>query len=86
MTVDVFVEIGGWIGMLCLLGAYGMTMVIEGVSDTLRYHVLNIVGSIGIGVNAYWNGALPPAVMNAIWVCFAIFAVRRIVALSRTKA
>ena len=34
----------------------------------MSYQALNIGGAIGLVINSAWNGAIPSAVLNLIWI------------------
>ena len=82
--MDVFADIAGWTGSLCLLAAYFWTSQREGASDQAGFHLLNIAGGIGLGINTHLAGALPPTILNAVWVCVGFLALRRIL-ITRSK-
>jgi hypothetical protein len=72
-----FVAIAGWIGAVLVLVAYVLLSMrrIDGHSTT--YHVMNLIGATGIAANSGWNGAIPSAVLNVIWIMIAIYALSR---------
>jgi hypothetical protein len=39
---------------------------------------MNVVGAAGFIVNGWWNGAIPSATLNVIWLAIALFALWRI--------
>jgi hypothetical protein len=58
----------GWLGALLILAAYILlsTGRLDGRSRT--YQWMNVVGSAGFVINSGWNGALPSAVLNVVWL------------------
>ena len=38
---------------------------------------MNILGAAGFVVNSGWNGALPSAAMNLVWIGIGVFAIRQ---------
>ena len=82
------VEIIGWIGAALILGAYALLSAGRLKGDSLSYHLMNILGAAGFVVNSGWNGALPSAAMNLVWIGIGVFAIRqqRRVHLSRRAA
>ena len=38
---------------------------------------MNILGAAGFVVNSGWNGALPSAAMNVIWIGIGLYALRQ---------
>jgi hypothetical protein len=79
------IEVIGWAGAALILGAYALLSAGKLRSDTVVYHLMNILGAAGFVVNSGWNGALPSAAMNLIWIgigAYALYQLRR----SRVKA
>jgi hypothetical protein len=75
--MTVFVAIAGWAGAVLVLVAYVLLSMrkIDGHSTT--YHVMNLLGAAGVATNSGWNGAVPSAVINVIWIGIAIYALSR---------
>ncbi|HTW34010.1 MAG TPA: hypothetical protein VMD53_05270 [Rhizomicrobium sp.] len=75
--MTVFVTVAGWAGAVLVLVAYVLLSMrrIDGHSTT--YHVMNLLGAVGIAANSGWNGAIPSAVLNVIWIGIAIYALGR---------
>ena len=70
------VELVGWVGAVLILLAYMLLSTGKLRAETLTYHLMNILGAAGFVVNSGWNGALPSAAMNAVWMLIGIYAVR----------
>lgn len=62
------IEAVGWAGALLILGAYILLSSgrLDGRSRT--YQWMNVAGSAGFVINSGWNGALPSAVLNVLWM------------------
>ena len=75
--MKIAIEVIGWIGATLIVGAYALLSAGKLEGDSRTYHLMNIVGAIGFVVNSGWNGALPSAAMNVIWVGIGIYAVRQ---------
>jgi hypothetical protein len=75
--MTVLVAVAGWVGAVLVLVAYVLlsTRRIDGHSTT--YHVMNLLGAACIAANSGWNGAIPSAVVNVIWIGIAIYALSR---------
>lgn len=71
------IEVIGWLGAVLVLAAYGLLSAHRLSSRSAAYQVLNIGGSIGLLVNAGWNGAIPSAVVNVIWLGIGVNALWR---------
>ena len=69
------IEVIGWAGALLVLLAYGLVSTERVSSRSLRYQALNIGGAVGLVINSAWNGAIPSAVVNLIWIGIGVYAV-----------
>ncbi len=72
------VEIAGWIAAVLILAAYGLLSAGKLNGKSVSYQVMNIVGAIGFVINTGYNGAIPSAVLNVIWVGIGVWALVRI--------
>ena len=77
LIMNQLIEIVGWSGAALVLLAYGLLSAHKLSSRAVSYHVLNIAGSIGLALNTYWNGALPSAAVNLIWMSIGAHALWR---------
>ena len=75
--MKVAVEVIGWIGAALILGAYAVLSTGRLRAESLTYQLMNILGAAGFVVNSGWNGALPSAAMNVIWMGIGIYALRQ---------
>ncbi len=66
--MKLFVEIVGWIGATLIIAAYALLSAGKLKGDSRAYHWMNICGAIGFVVNSGWNGALPSAALNVVWL------------------
>ena len=75
--MSLVVAIIGWTGAVLVLGAYVLLSArrIDGHSTT--YHVMNLLGAVCVAINSGWNGAVPSAVINVIWIGIAVYALSR---------
>ena len=71
------VEVIGWAGAALILGAYALLSSGRLRAESLTYHLMNILGAAGFVVNSGWNGALPSAAMNVIWMGIGLYALRQ---------
>lgn len=72
------IEVIGWIGATLIVGAYALLSAGKLEGDSRTYHLMNIFGAIGFVVNSGWNGALPSAAMNVIWMGIGLYALRQL--------
>ncbi|MEJ0036895.1 MAG: hypothetical protein WDO68_12540 [Gammaproteobacteria bacterium] len=76
--MKIAVEIAGWIAAVLILTAYGLLSAGKLTGKSVSYQVMNIVGAAGFVVNTAYNGAIPSAVLNVIWVGIGIWALVKI--------
>jgi hypothetical protein len=72
------IEIIGWTGAALILGAYALISANRLRSDSVTYHLMNILGAAGFVINSGYNGALPSAVMNIVWIGIGVFALAQL--------
>lgn len=75
--MKIAIEVIGWTGAALILGAYALLSAGKLRAESLTYHLMNILGAAGFVVNSGWNGALPSAAMNFIWIGIGIYALRQ---------
>jgi len=70
-----FSSISGWIGMFLILLAYILVSNKKIKPTSKRYQLLNFLGAIGVGINAYYENATPAFVLQIIWATIAIISI-----------
>ena len=75
--MKVAVEVIGWIGAALILGSYALLSTGRLRAESVTYQLMNILGAAGFVVNSGWNGALPSAAMNVVWMGIGIYALRQ---------
>ena len=68
------IEVIGWAGALLVLVAYALVSAGRVSPRSLCYQALNIGGAIGLVINSAWNGAIPSAVVNLVWIGIGVYA------------
>ena len=81
--VHIIYPIVGWIGTIAYLLGYLLLSTNKLKSDQVSYHVLNIIGSIGLTANAVYYTDLPNIVVNVVW---GIIAAGAIIVLLRKRS
>jgi len=71
------IEVIGWAGAILILGAYALLSARRLKSESLIYHLMNMLGAAGFVVNSGYNGALPSAAMNVVWIGIGVYALRQ---------
>jgi len=75
--LKVFIEVVGWLAAGVILAAYGLLSSgkLDGRSSV--YHWMNVIGAAGFVLNSGYNGAVPSAVLNVIWIGIGAFGLIR---------
>jgi len=68
------VDVIGWSGALLIIAAYALLSAGRLKAESIAYHLMNILGAVGFVVNSGWNGALPSAAMNVVWIGIGMYA------------
>ena len=69
---QLLIDTVGWIGMACVLSAYGLSTFKKITVDSSTYALLNMVGSAFLVINTYYYHSFPPMVLNIIWIFIAL--------------
>ena len=56
------IELLGWIGTTMVVAAYLLLTRGKLESKSRAYQLLNLIGALGIGLNAFMNRAYPPKI------------------------
>lgn len=67
-------EAVGWLGAVLVLAAYA---VVTNRGTSFHYHVMNLLGAVGLLVNALHHRALPSTAVNVIWCFIAFWGLRQ---------
>ena len=71
------VKLCGWIGMICLLISYYLISKGKVKGRSKVYHGLNLVGSVGLTIDAFSGGVWSIVVLNIIWAIIAVKSLLR---------
>lgn len=76
--METFAQIIGWIGAFLVVLAYFLVSYkkVDGASKI--YQLMNLVGAVGVGVNAFYQQVWPPLAIQFVWGIIAIIALVRI--------
>jgi hypothetical protein len=75
--MNLAIEIAGWVGAALILLAYALLSTGRLAARSRLYQGLNLVGAAGFVINSGWNGAVPSAALNVIWMVLACYALWR---------
>jgi hypothetical protein len=78
MILTIGIEAIGWIAALLILAAYGLLSAGRLSAQDPAYQWMNVIGALGILLNSGWNGAVPSAALNLVWMAFGVAALWRI--------
>lgn len=76
--LSVTIEIIGWVAALLILGAYALLTAGKLTARDPAYQWMNVVGALGFVLNSGWNGAVPSAALNVIWMAIGVAALCKI--------
>jgi hypothetical protein len=71
------VNVVGWVGMACLIGAYALVTAGRLRGPDLTFQLVNLVGGGFLMVNSAYYGAWPSAVLNLVWVVIGVVGLTR---------
>ena len=71
--MDIF-SLSGWIGMAMIVVTYYFVTTGKWGPHTKIDEVMNIIGSILVGVNVYHAGAWPAFALQVIWAAVALWS------------
>jgi hypothetical protein len=74
IQMKILIDVVGWLGAALLLLAYFLVSTGRMRGVTIRYQALNIVGSILLGTNAFYYGALPSVGIDVAWIGIGVMA------------
>lgn len=72
------VAIAGWGGAALMVGSYLLLSARRLQSESVAYQAMNVIGAAGFVVNSGYNGALPSASVNVIWMAIGLSALWRL--------
>lgn len=79
MTAEhIAVEVIGWAGAATILAAYLLLSAGRLGGQSRLYQWMNVVGAAGFVLNSGWNGAIPSAVLNVVWMGIGFYTLWRI--------
>lgn len=74
---NLLIEATGWMAAGLILLAYAMLSTGRIAARSRLYQGLNLFGALGFIVNSGWNGAIPSAALNVIWMAVSCYALWR---------
>ncbi len=74
MTLDMDVEMIGWLGMSLLILAY-LLVSMETIKPGYAYQILNVVGASCVGASALAKEAYPATALEVAWSIIAVASI-----------
>ncbi|HID04391.1 MAG TPA: hypothetical protein EYH45_08005 [Candidatus Caldiarchaeum subterraneum] len=83
--MSLVVDAIGWTGAALIIIAYFLITkrIVDGKSRL--YHLLNLVGGIGLGYNTYYYTAYPSTIVNILWIIIAVYGFLKTIENPRRK-
>jgi len=72
------VQVLGWYGFIALLVAYGVVSLSIVSPNSLVYQFLNLSGSVGLAILAFFKKAYQNTLVNVVWGAISIVALIRL--------
>lgn len=84
--LEVLIEIIGWAGAGLILAAYILLSLQKLDGQSPAYQWMNVVGAACFVANSGWNGAIPSAALNVVWMGIGLYTLRAVSRQGRTQA
>jgi hypothetical protein len=75
--MDLFITIAGWVGALGLLFAFVASSLDKLDNLGTPYHIINLICSILLIINATANDAYPFILINSFWSLMSTYAISK---------
>lgn len=76
--MEIYSQIIGWAGALLVVLAYFLISYKKIASTSKLYQILNLVGAICVGINAYYQEAFPSFFIQIVWGIIAVTSLIKI--------
>ncbi len=70
-TIELLIEIAGWIGAGLILIAYALVSTGRIQARSVSFQLMNLFGAAGFVINSGFHGAWPSTILNVIWIGIA---------------
>ncbi len=65
----------GWTGAMLFLVAYYQLIVKKWQSSSYAFHILNFIGGVFVGIDAFNDSSYPAAFINIAWSLIALYGI-----------
>ncbi|TLX93161.1 MAG: hypothetical protein E6K96_09770 [Thaumarchaeota archaeon] len=79
------IEVVGWSGTALVLLAFLLLQTRRLGPSSWAYLWMNFFGALLIGLNSYFNGALPSVALNSAWMVIAVYGMVKSVRSGKTR-
>ena len=76
--IEIIFQMIGWIGAFMVVVAYFLITYKKVDSGSFLYQILNLLGCIGVGINAFHQAAWPSLGIQVVWGIVALLGFRNI--------
>lgn len=67
------IDIIGWIGAGLVIAAYFLVSTKKLSPTSSTYHLMNLIGAFGVGINVFSKGAYPSLAIQLVWAMIALY-------------
>ena len=82
---SLFIDIIGYVGAALILIAYFLLTHRKLTESSTTYHALNLLGGLGIIVNATSYASYPSTTLNIIWSIIAVYGLAKGLKIFKTR-
>ncbi len=67
-----FYDLVGWVGATLVVVAYLLVSNKKVIGNNFWYQVMNLIGALGVGINAFHKQAWPSLGIQVVWAVIAV--------------
>lgn len=82
-SLELLIDITGWVGSVAVIAAYGLNSYQKIKSDSYPFLTLNLIGGVFLIIYSYYYTAYANTFINVVWVIIAIPALIKLVSKSK---
>lgn len=83
MELELWINMAGWLGVVAYVTSYLLLSINVLKSNQYLFHLLNMVGAVGLIIDASFHQDPPNLAVNVIWLSIGVFVVTKKVINSR---
>ena len=76
-TMALLAELSGWVGALSVLAGY-VALSLGLIRNGRLFQLSNLLGSVTLGLNGLFHGAMPSVALNVAWATISAVALVRL--------